>query len=565
METNNSTLFFFVFLFGGLLGCTPQKYRRASDKEVYQILDHRSKQALGDRIQHSIDTTFSEREPEVILGYEIIHDRNRTDDNRTLTLTDTLKLAVKTNRTYQFNREKLYLQALALTNTRNQFALRFKNVELDAGFNRASDGSEKTVSNANVTAEKLLKAGGSVSASLVNDLVLYFDGTPKVPSITLSLTQPLLRGAGSDIATELLTQAERNVVYEIREFTHFRNEFALEILGDYLNLLQLGQSMRLSYTNYQNRIFFRQEVNARAEGGLAAEFEAKQALQSEYTAKLSYVGRVNSYRNSLDNLKQKLALPLNTNLTLDFKVLDDLREMGLPEMSLDEISGYRLALDNRLDLMNVIDRFEDSKRKVKVAESDLLPGLSIVADAALRDQFYSSFQADSIEVNGGLKLNLPFNRVSERNAYRSSLIAFERQLRTLSAELDELLDGLRSDLRNLSRQRQNYFTQLEAGKNAEENLEATRQRLRLGFPGVRTRDVITAQDALLQSQLSLLGAGLEYHKTRLELLKDMGILNITHDDFWLKNIGVPELQQPQAGQPPQPLEDVLPPEQILGQ
>ena len=516
-------------------------------------------------MQHSIDTTFSEREPEVILGYEIIHDRNRTDDNRTLTLTDTLKLAVKTNRTYQFNREKLYLQALALTNTRNQFALRFKNVELDAGFNRASDGSEKTVSNANVTAEKLLKAGGSVSASLVNDLVLYFDGTPKVPSITLSLTQPLLRGAGSDIATELLTQAERNVVYEIREFTHFRNEFALEILGDYLNLLQLGQSMRLSYTNYQNRIFFRQEVNARAEGGLAAEFEAKQALQSEYTAKLSYVGRVNSYRNSLDNLKQKLALPLNTNLTLDFKVLDDLREMGLPEMSLDEISGYRLALDNRLDLMNVIDRFEDSKRKVKVAESDLLPGLSIVADAALRDQFYSSFEADSIEANGGLKLNLPFNRVSERNAYRSSLIAFERQLRTLSAELDELLDGLRSDLRNLSRQRQNYFTQLEAGKNAEENLEATRQRLRLGFPGVRTRDVITAQDALLQSQLSLLGAGLEYHKTRLELLKDMGILNITHDDFWLKNFGVPELQQPQAGQPPQPLEGVLPPEQILGQ
>jgi len=554
----------FVALWG-LLGCKPHKYRRASDKEVYEIIDDRSELALGKRMQHSIDTAYSERTPDDILGDEIIQDRNRTDANRTLTLTDTLNLAVKTNRTYQFNREKLYLQALALTNTRNQFAFRLKSVELDVGLNRSSEGSEKTVSNANITAEKLLKAGGSISTSLVNDLVLYFDGTPKVPSITLSLTQPLLRGAGSDIATEVLTQAERNVVYEIRDFTHFRNEFALEIFEDYLNLLQLGQSMRLSYTNYQNRIFFRQEVDARAEGGLAAEFEAKQALQSEYTAKLSYVGTVNSYRNSLDNLKQKLALPLNTNLKLDFKVLDDLRDMGLPEMPLDEISGYRLALDNRLDLMNVIDRFEDSKRKVKVAKSDLLPGLSIVADAALRDQFYSSFQTDSIETKAGLKLNLPFDRLSERNAYRSSLIAFERQLRTLSTELDKVLDGLRSDLRNLSRQRQNYFTQLEARKNAEENLEATQQRLRLGFPGVRTRDVITAQDALLQSQLSVLGAGLEHHKTRLKLLKDMGTLNTTQDEFWLKNVGIPEQQQPQPGQLPQPLEEVIPPEQILGQ
>ena len=309
------------------------------------------------------------------------------------------------------------------------------------------------------------------------------------------------------------------VVQELPDDSHWHFDFlgSMVTYGDSRNPMWLNN-------NFQTYLQL-------AEGASAAEFEAKQALQSEYTAKLSYVGTVNSYRNSLDNLKQKLALPLNTNLKLDFKVLDDLRDMGLPEMPLDEISGYRLALDNRLDLMNVIDRFEDSKRKVKVAKSDLLPGLSIVADAALRDQFYSSFQADSIETKAGLKLNLPFDRLSERNAYRSSLIAFERQLRTLSTELDKVLDGLRSDLRNLSRQRQNYFTQLEARKNAEENLEATRQRLRLGFPGVRTRDVITAQDALLQSQLSVLGAGLEHHKTRLKLLKDIQHFSLYHFSF----------------------------------
>ena len=82
---------------------------------------------------------------------------------------------------------------------------------------------------------------------------------------------------------------------------------------------------------------------------------------------------------------------------------------------------------------------------------------------------------------------------------------------------------------------------------------------------MRTRDIITAQDALLQSQLSVSRANLDYHKTRLKLLKDIGTLNTTQDEFWLKNIGIPELQQPQPGQLPQPLEEVIPPEQILGQ
>jgi len=191
----------------------------------------------------------------------------------------------------------------------------------------------------------------------------------------------------------------------------------------------------------------------------------------------------------------------------------------------------------------------------------LLPSLSIVADAAMKDQFYSSFQSKEYTAKAGLKLNLPLDNLDERNAYRSSLIAFERQLRTLATELDKLLDGVRSDVRNLGRQRQNYFTQQEARKNAEENLEATRQRLRLGFPGVRTRDIITAQDALLQAQLSVSRANLDYHKTHLKLLKDGGILDTTQDEFWLKEFNLPG-GEPAA--PDQPLDVVVPPEQILG-
>jgi hypothetical protein len=54
---------------------------------------------------------------------------------------------------------------------------------------------------------------------------------------------------------------------------------------------------------------------------------------------------------------------------------------------------------------------------------------------------------------------------------------------------------------------------------------------------------------------------LDYHKTYLKLLKDGGILDTTQDEFWLKEFNLPGVE-PAA--PDQPLDAVVPPEQILG-
>ena len=540
-----------------VVGCEASRYGKAADEEVYGILDRRRQAVLGKTNQFRIDTEVSKRSLEDVNGSEIVRDRYSANSGRfwdtnsagvqqKLTLEKALELAEKANRTYQNNREQLYLAALSLTGTRHQFALKFVQSDVDLGLKRLSTGGLRGNSDAGFGLEKKLKTGGKISANLANDLVLYFDGKPKVPSMTLSLAQPLLRGAGADIAAEILTQAERDVVYEVREFNHFQKDFAVEIVNDYFSLLQQGESLRLSYNNYTNRIFFRKEVEARVRAGLQSEFEAKQALESEYSQKLGYISSTNSYQNSLDDFKQKLSLPLGERLALDFSELNKLKQLaatrGLPTLPLTDRMGYRLAITNRLDILNEVDKFEDSKRKVKVARNDLLPSLSIVADAALRDQFYSSFQPEDFSANAGLKLDLPLDQLSERNAYRQTLINFERRVRTLAIQLDNLRDGVRADVRNLAKQRESYFTQIEALKNAEESLLATRQRLRLGFPGVRTRDIITAQDALERAQQSVLSAIVDYQKTRLKLLKDVGILDTSVKEFWLKDQSVPGVQ-----------------------
>jgi len=138
-------------------------------------------------------------------------------------------------------------------------------------------------------------------------------------------------------------------------------------------------------------------------------------------------------------------------------------------------------------------------------------------------------------------------------------------LRTLATQLDQLRDGVRADVRSLSQQRQTHRTQLEAVKNAEDNLKATRERLRLGFPGVRTRDILLASEQLQSARQSVLRSTVDFHKTRLKLLKDVGILNVSQAEFWFKETPVPGVRAGGAVAPDEALPDVVPPEQILGQ
>ncbi|HBU59178.1 MAG TPA: hypothetical protein DEB48_04970, partial [Verrucomicrobiales bacterium] len=114
------------YFFGGLaviiasfaFGCAAAKYRVAADKEVYQILSERHEHVFGQPHNYSIDTKYSKRKPTDVNGSELILDRARGSKVRLITLPEALEIAVKSNRSYQDNREELYKKALSLTETR---------------------------------------------------------------------------------------------------------------------------------------------------------------------------------------------------------------------------------------------------------------------------------------------------------------------------------------------------------------------------------------------------------------------------------------------------------------
>ena len=542
------------------LGCQTEGHRADADAEVLAILNERSRQILGEEAgTNLVSTTVGER-PDTVSPARIIQERF-ADGGRTLTLPAALEMAERNNRSYQLQRETLYLQALSLTGTRHKFVWNPSST-VDLGIARQTDGGLRGDSDADVSVQKLFQTGASVTATLANDLVLYFDGKPKVPDLTLKLTQPLLRGAGAEIAAEVLTQAERDVVYAVRDYSHYQKTFAIETVGEYFRVLQDKDAVRNSYNNYLNLQKARDRAEAMAEAERLARYQVDQARQSELSARVKYLKAVESYRQALDSFKQRLSLPLGEALRLEDRALIDLVAQGLTPLELDERHGYLMAVTNRLDVLNEVDRFEDAQRKVRVAASDLKPGLDVVVDVSLKKQFYSSFSPEEFASTSGLKLKLPLNQLTERNAYRTSLINFEKQMRKLATELDSLRENIREGIRALEQERENYFIQKAALDLARQQVEV--MPLLLQNDDADIRDQLEAQADLVEAQNDVTSAVVDYHVARWNLLKNLGALSVEGEQFWLKNQSVSGSSTANNPEAAEILPEVITPEQVFG-
>jgi len=522
-----------IFLTVFLAGCTPGHYKKSADKEVYGSISQKEMIVLGKTNAFTVDTRYSHRSPDEIAVSEI-KDERLVSALRKISLSDALAIAVTNSRNYQFRKENLYLAALSLSRDRYDFKPKFFG-GTTASLNRDSDARYSGRVSPQMGVDQLLKSGASLGVTLANDIFRYYTGDPKRTATTLisaNLVQPLLRGAGSSIVAENLTQSERNLVYEIRAFTRFQKSFALEIVAAYYRLLQQRDTIRNEFANFKTLGVARDRAENMAEN--VPKYQADQARQDELRAQSRYILAVQSYQARLDSFKQLLGLPLGFEIGLDETALEELNKAGFIDLGLDEISAYKIAVEQRLDLMNEIDRFEDSKRKIKVAANQLKADVNIFADYALQSEGpsdYANFNFDRYRGGVGVQLNLPFDRLRERNNFRASLISFERQLRALSLALDDTRSDVRDGFRSLLQASQNYEIQKSAMVLATNRVESAQLLFEAGRAQIR--DLLEAQSAELQAKNAVTQTLIDYHLSRLTLFLDLEVLDTDKEHFWV--------------------------------
>jgi len=240
---------------------------------------------------------------------------------------------------------------------------------------------------------KAFNTGAQLLMGFANQVVFNFLGQnsrqPTVRSfLPLTLTQPFLRGGGRAVILEGLTQAERSLVYQVRAFAKFRQEFIVATLvggtpitnfatsaqtpgfsggGNadpvvgFLNVIQDIQQLendRKNIAAFEQLLKVYTELIQGEASGLT-QLQVDQVDSSLQRARQTLVNDRTNFRSALDQFKTQLGLPPDVPLTLDraltrrfkdvFDGIDDWQRN--PKRDLEELPSYATRLPRLRDVI----------------------------------------------------------------------------------------------------------------------------------------------------------------------------------------------------------------------
>ena len=512
-----------VLLMALLAGCkSADEWRADADREVGEILAERQAE-LG------VEAPFELERPADTLRTRLLgeFEAGRAEP-LTIDLVAALAIAAENSREWQDQRERLFRSALDLTLTRWNFAVQ-ENGTLSAFLDGTGSQAESEGFLANFNLIKLLGWGtrftGDIGIDFLRD-VGSGDGWDAVSHLSLNITQPILRGFGRAIVEEPLTQAERDVLYEARAYERFRRTFAVRIADSFFRVLEQLDRLENEEANFQNLVKLRERNEAFAEAGRLTDIQVDQARQDEFRARDRLISARRDLEGALDDFKLTLGLPVELELALDEGGLRALEAWHGLRVDLAERDVVALALIHRLDHLTVVDRLVDAERGVLVAADALRLGLDlgVSADLASAEGRPLALHGDEITWGLDLGLDLPIDKIPERNAYRRTLIARDAAVRELEQSTDEVRSELRDALRRLAAARASYEIQQGAVGLAERRIESAALNLEAGRAS--TRDLLEAQDDLLTAQNDLAANLTDTILAGLELYRDMELLEV---------------------------------------
>ena len=495
-----------------------------------------------------------------------------------LSLLEALQIGARNSFEYQTRKEDIFRAALDLDLERNEFRSTFGGL-VDSLISTDLQGEDTVTgieTSGSVDWSRKLKSGVEFSAALAIDLVklLTQDRSSSLGLVVdATIAIPLLRGSGKHIVTEPLTQAERNVIYAIWEFERFKKTFAVSAAGDYLDVLRRFNEVENAAENYRNLIASTRRSRQLANAGRITEIEVDQSLQNELRARNRWVSAQELYKSRLDAFKRSLGLPPDAEIDLDKSELDRLVARAsklMPDIAYEgvlnargdippadesielvqpsredagplEIDGplaIRLGLENRLDLRVSLGRVYDAQRKCVVLADQLGAELTLLGNATLGEsRSITTAELDNVKLRADkgvysalLTIDLPLERTAEQNAYRSGLISLERAVRDVQGLEDGIKLAIRDRLREMIEARESLKIQARAVNVAEKRVKSTSLFYEAGRAQVR--DVLEAQEALINARNALTSAVVAYRVAELAFQRDTGLLQIDEKGLW---------------------------------
>ncbi len=389
---------------------------------------------------------------------------------------------------------------------------------------------------------KLFSSGSQLLMGFANELVFNFAGkNPRQPTVLsalpMSFFQPLLRGGGRAVILEPLTTDERQLLYTLRSFTQFRQQYIVVTLTGG-SIQNFGQTFNLSGFSsagnvnpvvgfipaafnvvqveidrrnvaYFERVvaLYRELIQGESSG--LSQLQVNQSMSQLLSARLRLWTDKMTYRWFLDQYKQQLGMPPDTPVVMDqsflgtpfYNVFDAVDAwQRRPARNLNELPGIIGKLpqlpDIDIDGRSVLGPYRNYRA---VAGSNYVPededGLEDLLQAAVRVGL--EYRLDLMNARAGLYdawrqirvaanalkgvLNITLTNNVYTGPYTTNPLAFLSQAKNFSLVLNAELPLVRMNERNNFRtQLINYQRARRTLMNAEDGLKVQlRQDLRL--------------------------------------------------------------------------------------
>lgn len=201
---------------------------------------------------------------------------------------------------------------------------------------------------------------------------------------------------------------------------------------------------------------------------------------------------------------------------------------------LDSDEALRVALANRLDIMNQRAEVVDQWRLIAFNANDLESDLDVTfsGDIGTLDRNIVKFRNQTGRLFAGIQFDAPLTRLGERNEYRQALIDFQRVRRDYIQFIDSVQQSLRDNLRRLTQLEQEMELRRQAVRIAIQNVDILQKQLeqppaagaQAQFSDTLVRNLLAAYADLLQTQNDVMGTYLNYELLRLQLYRDLGLI-----------------------------------------
>ncbi len=433
-----------------------------------------------------------------------------------------LHLAHTQGRAKQAQEEELELLEESLHNTWLDYTPRPSG---SVGANWSDDGYGNDSLNQNLSlalSQRLPTAGSiSLSTSISRD-----EDDNYTRSGSVSISQPLLKGAGLTVWREGLTQAQRSHIYALRAHQEFLQELSLNTARSFWSLLrsQHGLTTRKNSLERAHYLFEQSEAFLSIGRTKANDvFRAKSSLLQEEQA---LVDALAAFEVQVDAFKIDLALDVDTELMI---------QKTPPRMVLLTINSklaIETALSSRLSWLTLLDRFEDTRRALTLARNNLLPSLNLSASAQYGDSndgLDESF-AERPSYSAGLQLELPLDRRSVRLSYHRSLVAVERGRRDLEVARQRIIQEVVGSIRDLRTAEHSLQLQERLQHQSSLRLEKSLMDYESGL--ISNRDYVEAQGEVRNANTAYFNAIIDYRIAELNLRRQTGVLRVDPHGQW---------------------------------